>query len=70
MGKAKVTLVKDMQFVGTSDSGHALVMDGTESVGGSNTGPRPMELLFMAFGGCSGMDPKAGLREESLRQGG
>lgn len=27
MGKAKATLVNGMQFVGTADSGHAVVMD-------------------------------------------
>ena len=45
-----------MQFVGTADSGHAVVMDAPPSVGGSNTGSKPSELLLMAFGGCSGMD--------------
>jgi putative redox protein len=64
MGKAKVTLVDDMQFVGTADSGHAVVMDAHASVGGTNTGSRPMELLLMAFGGCSGMDVISILREK------
>jgi putative redox protein len=56
MAKAKVTLVEGMQFVGSADSGHAVVMDAPASVGGGNTGSTPMELLLMAFGGCSGMD--------------
>jgi len=64
MGKAKVTLVDDMQFVSTSDSGHAVVMDAHTSVGGNNTGSRPMELLLMAFGGCSGMDVISILRKK------
>ena len=54
--KAKVTYVKGLQFVGDSSSGHAVIMDGDTSVGGENTGPRPMELLLIAAGGCSGMD--------------
>ncbi|MBM4145097.1 MAG: OsmC family protein [Nitrospira sp.] len=53
---AKITYVKGLQFVGDSSSGHALVMDGEPSVGGHNTGPRPMELLLLGAGGCSGMD--------------
>jgi putative redox protein len=53
---AKVTYVKGLQFVGDAQSGHAMIMDGDKSVGGENTGPRPMELLLIAAGGCSGMD--------------
>jgi len=53
---AKITYVKGLQFVGDSSSGHAVVMDGEPSVGGHNTGPRPMELLLLGAGGCSGMD--------------
>ena len=64
MAKAKVTLVDGMQFVGSADSGHAIVMDAQESNGGNNTGSRPMELLLMAFGGCSGMDVISILRKK------
>ena len=64
MGKAKVTLVSGMQFVGSADSGHAVVMDGPATSGGNNTGSRPMELLLMAFGGCSGMDVISILRKK------
>jgi putative redox protein len=45
-----------LQFVGTAPSNHAVVMDGNPSVGGQNTGPRPLELLLLGIGGCSGMD--------------
>ncbi len=64
MGSAKVTLVDGMQFVGSADSGHAVVMDAAPAVGGNNTGPKPMELLLMAFGGCSGMDVISILRKK------
>lgn len=53
---AKVTYLNGLQFVGVTSSGHAIVMDGDPSVGGSNTGSRPMELLLLGAGGCSGMD--------------
>ena len=56
MTKAKVTYVNGMQFVGEAESGHAIVMDGTPETGGKNTGLRPMELLLVGIGGCSGMD--------------
>jgi len=53
---AKMTYIKGMQFVGDTESGHALVMDADPSDGGQNIGPRPMELLLAGAGGCSGMD--------------
>lgn len=56
MSKAKITYVNGMQFVGEADSGHAIVMDGPPEAGGKNTGLRPMELLLIGIGGCSGMD--------------
>ena len=56
MVSAKVTYVKGMQFVGDSSSGHAVVMDSDSSAGGHDTGPRPMEMLLIGAGGCSGMD--------------
>jgi len=56
MSNAKITFVNGMQFVGSADSGHAIVMDADASVGGNNTGARPMELLLIGLGGCSGMD--------------
>jgi len=64
MTEAKVTLVQDMQFNGTSDSGHRLIMDADEASGGHNTGFRPMELLLVGFGGCSGMDVISILRKK------
>lgn len=54
--KAKVTYVKGLQFVGESETGHAIVMDGNREFGGEDTGPRPMELLLIGLGGCTGMD--------------
>ncbi len=56
MSEAKVTYVDGLQFVGEAASGHAIVMDGDIEVGGRNTGTRPMELLLIGIGGCSGMD--------------
>lgn len=64
MAGAKITLVDGMQFLGSTDSGHAVVMDASSNVGGNNTGPRPMELLMVAFGGCSGMDIISILRKK------
>ncbi len=56
MTNAKVTYIQGLQFVGEASSGHAIVMDGNPEVGGHDTGLRPMELLLVGLGGCSGMD--------------
>jgi len=64
MVEAKVTLLKGMQFQGTAGSGHTLVMDADDDSGGTNAGFRPMELLLVGFGGCSGMDVISILRKK------
>ncbi|MEW6214044.1 MAG: OsmC family protein [Nitrospirota bacterium] len=56
MLQAKVTYVQGLQFVGEASSSHAVVIDGDHEVGGHDTGLRPMELLLVGLGGCSGMD--------------
>jgi putative redox protein len=40
-------------FVGESGSGHTVVMDGPEDLGGRNMGVRPMENLLLGVGGCA-----------------
>jgi putative redox protein len=53
---SKVTWEKGRKFVGVGPSGHAVAMDAAPDVGGSNSAPRPTELLLAALGGCTGMD--------------
>lgn len=64
MSRAVIRFTEGMQFVAHADSGHAVVMDGPPEVGGKDTGPRPMELLLMGLGGCSGMDIVSILRKK------
>ena len=64
MVEAKVRLVKDMEFAGNAESGHTLTMDADDAAGGRNAGFRPMELLLVGFGGCSGMDVISILRKK------
>lgn len=40
-------------FLGESGTGHTVVMDGPEDLGGRNMGVRPMEMLLLGTGGCS-----------------
>jgi putative redox protein len=54
--KARVKCVEDVQFLGESGTGHTIVMDGPEEMGGHGTGMRPMELLLLGMGGCTSFD--------------
>ncbi len=56
MTTANITWVEDMQFVAQGETGHAIVMDSSEEVGGHDTGARPMEVLLMGILGCTAMD--------------
>jgi putative redox protein len=54
--KATVKWMDGALFVGESASGHIVVMDGPEDLGGRNLGVRPMEMLLLGVGGCSSYD--------------
>ncbi len=54
--KARVKWVEEMSFLGTTESGHAVLMDGPPDAGGRNLGPRPMEMLLLGAGGCTSFD--------------
>ena len=54
--KARVKWLDHMSFVGESESGHAVVMDGAPEFGGRNLGLRPMEMLLLGMGGCTAFD--------------
>jgi len=64
MPSATVSLVKNMQFLGETGTGHVIVMDANQQFGGHDTGSRPMELLLVGFGGCTGMDVISILRKK------
>ena len=48
-----VKWVDNALFVGESGSGHSVVMDGPEDLGGRNQSLRPMEMLLLGTGGCA-----------------
>lgn len=54
--KARIKWVEQVSFLGESESGHALLMDGAPEGGGRNLGPRPMETVLIGTGGCSAYD--------------
>lgn len=50
--KATVKWVGEELFMGTSESGHTIVMDAN----GGNLGPSPLENVLLSLGGCSSVD--------------
>jgi putative redox protein len=46
----------DFGFVGKDASGHTVKMDSSPESGGHDFGIRPMQMLLMGLGGCSGID--------------
>jgi putative redox protein len=54
--KAKILWQEGVSFLGQTDSGHAVLMDGAPDAGGKNLGPRPMEMILMGLGGCAAFD--------------
>ncbi|CAH0537553.1 OsmC family protein [Vibrio marisflavi] len=57
--QAEVKWVDEFKFIGQSQSGHSVVMDGS----GGKTAPSPMEMVLMAAGGCSSVDVVDGLKQ-------
>ncbi|GLR75717.1 MULTISPECIES: OsmC family protein [Aliivibrio] len=55
---AEVKWIDGFTFLGQSQSGHSVVMDGN----GGEKAPSPMELVLMAAGGCSSVDVVDGLK--------
>lgn len=54
--KVDVKWIDGVSFVGESQTGHAVVMDGAPENGGRNIGMRPMEMLLIGMGGCTSFD--------------
>ncbi|MGX9522095.1 OsmC family protein [Vibrio mediterranei] len=59
--QAEVKWIEGFKFLGQSQSGHSIVMDGS----GGDTAPSPMEMVLMAAGGCSSVDVVDGLKSEN-----
>jgi putative redox protein len=61
--KCRIKWLDHMSFVGESDSGHSVVMDGAPEAGGRDLGIRPMEMLLLGLGGCTAFDVVSILRK-------
>ena len=54
--KTRVKWIENVCFMGESESGHAVVLDGAPETGGRNIGMRPMEMLLIGMGACTSFD--------------
>lgn len=54
--KARIKWVENVCFMGESETGHAVVLDGAPEAGGRNLGMRPMEMLLIGMGACTSFD--------------
>lgn len=63
---ATIQFTKDMTFVGKGTSGHWIVMDGAEKVGGSDGATRPLEMFLIGLGGCTAMDVVSIMRKKRV----
>jgi len=50
--KAQVKWIEEELFLGTSESGHTLMMDAN----GGSLAPSPLENILISLGGCSSVD--------------
>ncbi len=53
---ATVKMIEGLQLIGYASSGHGVIMDASNEIGGEDKGSRPMELVLIALGGCTAMD--------------
>ena len=54
--KVRTKWVEGVSFVGESESGHAVLIDGAPDHGGRNRGMRPLELVLLGAAACTAFD--------------
>ncbi|HUL45022.1 MAG TPA: OsmC family protein [Bacteroidota bacterium] len=64
--EAVIKQVQGTTLVAHSESRHWVVMDGSETYGGSSAGSSPKELLMFALGGCTANDVIPILRKKRI----
>lgn len=55
-------------FIAKNSSGNQVHIDANTAIGGENKGVRPMEMLLMALGGCSGIDIVSILKKQRCEE--
>lgn len=67
-GNTKIELkqLSDYKFECVNAIGKTAIIDGPESIGGSDDGVRPMEMILMGLGGCSSFDVQRILKKQRV----
>ncbi|MBB6062071.1 putative redox protein [Thermosipho japonicus] len=63
MPSASMNWYSGMLFYSKTTSGHDLILDANDTVGGKDAGARPKELILYSLMGCTGMDVVSLLRK-------
>ncbi|MBT4034164.1 MAG: OsmC family protein [Candidatus Marinimicrobia bacterium] len=63
MSEIKIQQLKGVSFAARGQSGHLVMMDGAEKVGGLNGASRPMEMVLFGLGGCTAIDVEVILKK-------
>jgi putative redox protein len=61
--EATIRWAGNMSFLGKAGSNHVVPMDTTPEFGGDSSATKPLELLLIGLGGCTGMDVVSLLRK-------
>ena len=67
---ALVRQVRGMTFVGLTESGHWVNVDGPPQFGGSSAAIRPKELILISLGACTGSDVVSILQKKRVKLSG
>ena len=67
---ALVRQVKGLTFVGITESGHWINVDGPPEFGGHSAAVRPKELILISLGACTGSDVISILQKKRVRLAG
>ncbi len=62
----KIKQVDRLTFVGKGDTNHWVTIDGPEKFGGCESASRPMELLLISLGSCTGSDVASILNKKRI----
>jgi len=65
--EAHIKWLSGLALAGKGSSNHWVPMDGPEKNGGFNAATRPLELLLIGLGGCTGMDVLSILKKKRIQ---
>ena len=64
--KIKLTGTPDFKFQAHSENGYAFDIGASKSIGGDESGFRPMQLVLTALGSCAGVDAVSILKKSRV----